>query len=338
MAKPVKIGVIGLGWPGNEHLKGYAAVPNATVVALCDLKADLLAQKAAEFGVKRTFVNYRQMLRQADIDAIDVCLPNDLHARVTVAALQAGKHVLCEKPPARNSREAQKMADQAQKSGKTLMYAVCLRFASSAQYVKAHIQAGDFGDVYWGRTVYHRRRGIPAGSDGWFTLKARSGGGALIDIGVHALDCAWWLMGCPRPVAVSGAVYAKFAHTAPAGVKCNVEDSAFAMIKFANDATLILETSWALNQRGGSILQLGGTKGGVEMHPLTIFTERGGVMIDSTPQVPGNNIYADEIRHFVDCVQHHREPIASAKQGVLLMKMLDAVYASQKSGKEVRIR
>ncbi len=330
--------MIGLGWPGNEHLKGYASVPQAQVAALCDLKADLLARKAAEFGVKRTYARYRQMLQDADIDAVDICLPNDLHARVAIEALQAGKHVLCEKPPARNAREAQAMADQARKSGRTLMYAVCLRFSAEAQFVKANIEAGELGDVYWGRTVYHRRRGIPAGSDGWFTVKARSGGGALIDIGVHALDCAWWLMGCPRPVAVAGAAYAKFGHTAPAGVACDVEDSAFALIRFANDATLIVEASWALNQRGGSILQLGGTKGGLEMHPLTLFSERNGVLVDSTPRVPANNMFAEEVRHFADCVQRRREPIASASQGVLLMKMLEGVYASQRARKEVRIR
>jgi predicted dehydrogenase len=338
MARPVRVGVIGLAWPGNEHLKGYQTCPEAQVVALCDLKKDLLAEKAAEYGVKKTFTNYRKMLELPGLDAVDVCIPNDLHARATIDSFRAGKHVLCEKPPARSASEARRMAQAAGRARKTLMYAVCLRFSSPAQCLKSYIDSGALGDIYYARTVYLRRCGIPFGTKAWFVNKRRAGGGALIDIGVHALDLAWWLMGTPRPKAVLGSAYAKFAHTAPPGVKFDVEDSAFAMVKFANDATLIVEASWALHQAGGSIHQLAGTKGGAEMHPLRIFTERDGVQTDLTPQPPANNMFADEVRHFVTCIQHRRRPLATAEQGVQLMQMLQAVYQSQRTGREVRIR
>lgn len=338
MAKPVKIGIIGLGWPGREHLKGYKTFPEAQVVALCDMNQELLAQQAKEHGVAQTFTSHVEMLKKAELDAVSVCLPNFLHAPIALDALKAGKHVICEKPPAMNAKEAEAMAAAAKKGGKVLMYALCMRFMGVSKTVRAYVDAGEFGDVYFGRAVYHRRRGIPIGAKGWFVDKSRAGGGSLIDIGVHALDCVWWLMGSPKPVSVSGSAYSKFAHTVPKGIKYDVDDSAFALIKFDNDATLILEASWALNQRGGGIKQIAGTKGGAEFDPLVIFTERNGMQVDITPKPPQNNPFADQVRHFVDCVQNNKEPIASARQGILLMKMLDAVYESSRTGKEVRIR
>ncbi|MCY2931751.1 MAG: Gfo/Idh/MocA family oxidoreductase [Planctomycetota bacterium] len=340
MAKRVRVGVIGLGFAGTEHLKGYraTAAAEAEVVALCDLQSDLLASKAQEFGIKKTFTNYHKMLQMDGLDAVDVCIPNDLHAPATLDSLRAGKHVICEKPPARSAKEARQMADMARKMGKTLMYAVVLRFTSAAQYLKRCINDGMLGDIYWGRTVYHRRRGIPIGAKAWFVDKKRAGGGSLIDIGVHALDLAWWLMGAPKPKSVCGASYTKFAHLVPPSVHYNVEDSAFAMVRFVNDATLILECSWSLNQAGGSIQQLAGTKGGAEMHPLKIFTETDGVLADLMPQPAGNDWYGDEVRHFAVSIQNRRQPLATAEQGVQLMQMLDAVYESQRTGREVRIR
>jgi len=200
------------------------------------------------------------------------------------------------------------------------------------------VDKGELGEVYFARAVYHRRRGIPLGASSWFVDKSRSGGGALIDIGVHALDCAWFLMGCPKPVAVSGASYLKFGHLVPKGVKFDVDDSTFALIKFANGASMILECSWALNQRGGSVIQVAGTKGGAEFDPLTIFVERDGTQLEVKPTLPNTNAFAGEVAHFVDCVQRKKKPIASAEQGVQLMQMMDAMYRSADSGREVRIK
>ncbi|MCE5276417.1 MAG: Gfo/Idh/MocA family oxidoreductase [Planctomycetaceae bacterium] len=337
MSKVVKIGVIGVGWPGCEHLKGYKSDTAAQVVALCDINTDLLAAKCKEYDVPQGFASYRKMLAQADLDAVSVAVPNDLHAPITIAALQAGKHVICEKPPARKVAEAQAMAAAAKKARKVLMYALCQRFTSAATTIHRYVESGELGEIYFGRAVYHRRRGIPLGTKSWFVDKSRAGGGALIDIGVHALDNAWWLMGCPRPVSVCGAAYTRFAHTVPAGVKYDVDDSAFALIRFANDAVLILEASWALNQRGGSAIQIAGTLGGAEVNPLTIFVERNGMQMDITPQPPANNPFADEVKHFVQCIQTRRQPIPCAAHGVTLMKMLNGVYDSQKTRREVRI-
>ena len=263
---------------------------------------------------------------------------NFLHAPISLDALRAGKHVICEKPPALNAREARQLANTAQKNGLTLMYALCQRFTGATQLAKDFITKGELGDIYYGHAVYTRRRGIPMGTNAWFVNKKRSGGGALIDIGVHALDCTWWLMGTPKPVSVSGSTYQKFKNTLPKSANFDVDDAAFALIKFANDATLVLECSWALNLPGANAIQVAGSKGGVDLNPLKIFTERNGVQMDLSPEVPNVNGFAGQTAHFVECIQKQKTPLMSAEQGVQLMQMLDAIYRSATTGKEVKIK
>jgi predicted dehydrogenase len=338
VGKTTKVGIIGLGWPGREHLKGYSKSKRAEVVAVCDANGELAQQVADGNDVPKVYTDHKKLLQDPEIEAVSVCLPNFLHAPVSIDALKAGRHVICEKPPALDVKQAQRMADTADKAGLTLMYALCQRFTGAAKLVKSYIDAGDLGEIYFARAVYHRRRGIPLGTGSWFTDKSRSGGGALIDIGVHALDCAWWLMGSPKPVSISGNVYHEFGHVVPQGTNFDVDDSAFGLIKFDNGATLILECSWALNQPGGSVTQLAGTKGGVEMNPVTILTERDGVQLDVTPKVPDADNFAGQTDHFIECLQTGREPIMSAEQGVHLMQMLEGIYKSAETGREVRIK
>jgi predicted dehydrogenase len=337
VAKKLRVGIIGVGWPGVEHLKGYVASGRAKVVAVCDLDDERRERVAAEHNVPEAYSDYKKMLREAELDAVSNCLPNFLHAPVTLDALKAGKHVLCEKPPAMNAREAARMAALAKRKKLTLMYALCLRFAADSQLIHDYVDRGELGEVYFGKCGYVRRRGIPIGAGGWFVDKKRAGGGALIDIGVHALDRCWWLMGCPKPVAVLGSAYQKFRHVVPKGVKFDVDDAAFALIKFANGATLMLEATWALNLPGGGYCEIAGTKGGARLSPLTIFTERDGMQMDITPQVKPINGMEGETAHFVDCCLKGKRPIMDGEQGVLLMKMLDGIYTSQEMGREVRL-
>jgi predicted dehydrogenase len=278
------------------------------------------------------------MLKEAGIDAVSVCLPNFLHAPVSLDALRAGLHVICEKPPGMNAREARRMAAAAKAGGLTLQYALSQRFGGAARLAKDYIDKGELGEIYYGRAVYHRRRGIPLGTQSWFVNKKLSGGGALIDIGVHALDCAWWLMGTPRPVSVSGNTYQKFGHVVPKGAKFDVDDSGFGLIKFDNGAILVLECSWALNLPGNNAIQVAGTKGGAELNPMKIYMERDGIQLDVSPEVPGADAFAGQTGHFIECIQKKKTPLMSGEQGVQLMQMLDAIYKSASSGKEVRIR
>ncbi len=335
MRGKVRLGIIGLGWAGREHLKGYIKCENSEPVALCDIDEDLLNEVAETYNVRKTYTDYGKLLADDEIDAVSVCLPNHLHCPATVESLDAGKHVICEKPPALNGDEAQLMVDKAKSNGKVLMYAMVMRFSNSTKYVKKLAEKGDFGEIYLGKAGYVRRRGIPIGKKGWFVDKSRSGGGALIDIGVHALDCVWYLMGNPKPISVSGSAYSRFGHTVPKGVKYDVDDSAFGFIKFENGATLYIESTWALNQPEGATKLLAGTKGGARLDPLTIYTERDGVQLDITPTVKDQNPFESEICHFVECILKKKEPIASAIQGITLMRMLDAIYESAQTGREV---
>jgi predicted dehydrogenase len=338
MAKQLRVGVIGLGYPGIEHLKGYKRLPGVAVTALCDLQEDLLASRGAEHEVPNTYTSYKKMLAEADIDAVSIAVPNDLHAPMALEALKGGKHVLCEKPPAMTAAQATRMAAAASKGNRTLMYALCQRFSAESLTLKAYIDAGDLGEIQFARAVYHRRRGIPLGREGWFVNKGRSGGGVLIDNGVHALDRSWWLMGNPTPVSVTASTYANFSHTVPKGIKCDVEDSAYMMYKFANGATLIVEVTWARNLPGSSTLELAGTKGGATDDPLTIHTERHGQVVDIRPEVAPADRFAGEVAHFVDCIQGERTPGPSGDHGIWLMKMLQGAYKSAASGREVRLR
>lgn len=333
----VRAAVIGLGWPGIQHLKGYTADPRAEVVAVCDLDEKQTAQVAEEHLIPNTYSNHLEMLENRDIDVVSVCLPNFLHAPITIDVLNAGKHVLCEKPPARSAQEAKAMADAAAENGKILMYALVQRFGGTSQHLKQLIRQGELGDVYFGKAGYVRRRGIPIGKEGWFVDKERSGGGALIDIGVHALDCVWWLMGAPRPVEVMGMAYSHFKHLVREDVTYNVDDAAFAQIRFENGATIVLETTWALNLPGDNYIKVAGTKAGATLNPFTLYTEENGEETDKALTASPINGFDEEVKHFVGCVVDGTEPISSAQQGVMLMQMLDGIYESAEKGRSVTI-
>ena len=333
----VRAAVIGLGWPGMQHLKGYTVDPRSEVIAVCDLDEKRTEAVAKEHNIPNTYTNHLEMLENRDIDAVSVCLPNFLHAPISIDALNAGKHVLCEKPPARSAIEAKAMADAATENGKTLMYALVQRFGGDSQKLKQLIQDGELGDVYFGKAAYVRRRGIPIGKEGWFVDKERAGGGALIDIGVHALDCIWWLMNSPKPVEIMGATYSHFKHLVPDNIKYDVDDATFAQIHFENGATIILETTWALNLPGDNYIRVAGTKAGASLNPFTLYTEADGKQVDKSLEAASINGFDEEVKHFVACIVEGTEPISSAEQGIMLMQMLDGIYESAKIGRSVHI-
>ena len=329
--------IVGLGWPGIQHLKGYIADPRSEVIAVCDLDQGHAQEVATEYKIPRVYTNHLEMLENSDIDAVSVCLPNFLHAPISIDALDAGKHVLCEKPPARSAQEAKAMADAAAENDKTLMYALVQRFDGSTQTLKQLVREGELGEIYFGKAGYVRRRGVPVGREGWFVDKERSGGGALIDIGVHALDCVWWLMNSPRPVEVMGASYSHFEHLVPDDVKYDVDDATFAQIRFENGATIILETTWALNLPGDNYIKIAGTKAGASLNPFTLYTEEDGQELDKSLDAPSINGFDEEVKHFVGCIVDEKVPISSAEQGIMLMQMLDGIYESAQKGRSVPI-
>ena len=329
--------VVGLGWPGIQHLKGYVADPRSEVIAVCDLDKAHAQEVAREYRIPRVYTNHLEMLESGDVDAVSVCLPNFLHAPISIDALNAGKHVLCEKPPSRSAQEAKAMADTAVENDKTLMYALVQRFDGSTQTLKQLVREGELGEIYFGKAGYVRRRGVPVGREGWFVDKERSGGGALIDIGVHALDCVWWLMGSPRPVEVMGTSYSHFGHLVPDDIKYDVDDATFAQIRFENGATIVLETTWALNLPGDNYIKIAGTKAGATLSPFTLYTEEDDKELDKSLSAPSINSFDEEVKHFVGCIVDGQEPISSAEQGIMLMQMLDGIYESAEKGRSVPI-
>jgi len=347
MSAKLRMGVIGLGM-GQGHARGYQSHPHAELVALCDLDMGRLEAVAAELGVAQTYTDLDEMLTKADLDAVSVALPNKLHAPFTIKALRRGLHVLCEKPMARTLREAERMLAAAAKAGKNLMINFSYRFSDMSYALKEQVDLGVVGDIYFGRTVWHRRRGFPQFGS-WFGDKEMAGGGPLLDLGVHRLDLALWLMGYPEPVAVSGSTYDPIAR-ATARRECkkySVEDLACGLIKFANGATLLLESSWALNigENEHMVTELYGTRGGLVQRncdggygfEAELYTEEGESLFSK--KLDRRIVGAPSSYHeFIDSILEDRQPMASAEQGLKVMKILEGIYKSAETGREVRYR
>lgn len=336
----------------SVHLPAWLANPDVELVAVCDAYRPGAQKIADEHGISDVYDNYHDILARDDIDIINVCTPNLYHSEVAIAALKAGKHVFCEKPDAINPEEAAKMKAAAEESGKVLMVMRNNRFRPVSQFLRSYVENGHMGEVYTGRCGWLRRRGIP-GKGGWFTTKELSGGGPLIDLGVHMIDLAIWIMGNPKPVAVSGATYTKFADTdladsehskfgsKQAGGTFDVEDLATGFIRFENGATLQIEVSWASNvEQEGRFVELRGTKAGFSLHndELKVFTEIDGTLCNVAPQLPKDSGgHKNNVNHFVDVVLGRAEPTFVPEQGVDMIKILSAIYESAETGREVRL-
>jgi len=351
MSGKVRVAIIGAGEIAQAaHLPNFKAHPNAELLAVCDVVKERAQRTAMIYGIPYVYDDYRELLKRDDVDAVCIALPTNLHAEVAIAALNSGKHVLCEKPPARNAREAQRMAEASERNSRLLMYALQWRYRADTKLAREMIANGELGEVYCGRAVYLRRRGAPLG---WFASKD-AGGGALLDVGVHLIDLAWWLMGNPEPVGVSGVTYTKIALEdlrpggwQPADVKeglkpygeFEVEEFATGMIRFANGATMSFDIAWMLNIKGEQMLSVDiyGTRAGLHIPPLELYRDMGGYAATEALSVDAGNPYKAEVEHFIECILEGKQPLTDAWQGVTVMKMLDAVYRSAKEKREVKL-
>ncbi|MDO8589048.1 MAG: Gfo/Idh/MocA family oxidoreductase [Armatimonadota bacterium] len=338
--RPVRVGVIGVGI-GRLHLQSLSKIPNdqVEVAALCDADQSRAERNANEFGIANIFTDHKEMLKQDYVDAALVCTPNYLHAAMTLDAFAAGKHVFCEKPMAMNAVEAEKMVEAGEKAGKMLMMGFNNRFRGDSQLLKKFIENGELGNIYYAKTGWIRRKGIP-GCGGWFTTKSKAGGGPLIDIGVHVLDLTLWLMGNPRPTSVMGSAYTVFGPKAAAacGGTYDVEDLAVGLIKLDNGATLFLEASWASHIAQDVIYtNLVGTEGGADLDPLRIYKDIQGVSVDLTPQFGQLSGHEMAIKHFVECLREGKEPMSTGRHGLDIMRILDSIYKSMDTGHGVTL-
>jgi len=352
VAEKLKVGIIGVGAIGTVHARSYDATGEAEVAAICDLDDKKLAKVGEMFAVPTRVSDYRELLA-ADVDAISVCVGNALHKEVAIAALEAGKNVLLEKPMAMHAGECEQIVAAADKAGKVLQIAMCHRQKPEPQVVREYVTEGLLGDIYHMRTVLIRRRGIP-GLGGWFTAKAQSGGGPLIDLGVHWFDLAMWLSGHWNPTRCSAKTYAKFgpdmANYTYVGMWAgppkldgafDVEDYAAGMVRFGGDATMTFEIAWAANVDNESYVEVMGTRGGARIYsgkPLQIFTEHNGRLADIAPQFDATvDNYEVQAAKFVAACRGEIEPVVTGREGLTVMKLIDAIYASSEADKEVEI-
>lgn len=338
----VRLGIVGLGM-GTLHLRHLAQHGrHVEIVALCDQDAERLALRQREHNIAQAYAGYDDMLEHAQLDAVILAVPNVLHHPFTLKALEAGLHVLCEKPMAMNTREAEQMRDAAVKAKRQLLINFNQRFSGEAWALKQAIVDGALGEIYSAKCGWIRRDGIP-GIGGWFTNSSMSGGGAMIDIGVHALDLTLWFMGHPRCVEVLASTYAMFGPQQAAKQKArfDVDDLAMGLIKFDNGATLFMEASWAshIRHQDAFYSELLGTRGGAlrrwdysrvddgRCNYCYLFQTESGAQVDkrlsSSLDHPPSSL-----QHFIDVVRDGIAPIPTAEDGVRVMAVLDGLKAS----------
>lgn len=352
MDKVLNVGVIGAGSISDVHLEAYGKNNNTKIIAISDLNKERAQEKANKYGAKKVYTNYQELLNDKEIDAVSICVWNNLHAEISIAALDAGKQVLIEKPLSMTVDEAKQIEEAVHRNKKLLQVGFVRRHASNTKLLKEFVDNGDLGELYYAKASCLRRLGNPGG---WFADKEKSGGGPLIDLGVHVIDICWYLMGRPKVKSVSGNTYNKlgnrsniknlsFYKTADYDASKNtVEDMANALIRFENGASLLVDVSFTLHAKRDEIyVKLFGDKGGAELEPeLFIVTEKHNTIMNISPQVDKLTFdfdegFQNEIDHFVDCCLEGSELNSPVEDGVEIMKILCGIYESSEKGIEIQ--
>lgn len=353
-SQTLKAGVVGLGWAGQQHMDAYAHLPGVELVAIAGMEDEPRAALGEKYGVTRLYRDWKELVADGGLDVVSVAVPTFLHAPIAVGALDAGIHVLSEKPIARTAAEAQSMVDAAHRSGRVLEVAFNHRRRGDIQALKAAIDSGQIGRPYHARAVWLRRAGIPAlGS--WFTNREMAGGGPLIDIGVHVLDYALHLFGEPRVTAVSAVTHSELGVRGRGGAAGNkqdvgsayeVEDLASLLLRLEGGGSIVLETSWAAYRPAGDEfgITLYGTEGGADLRvvdyapagELTIFTGEGESISDvSVKADPGRGhtaVVETFLEHVADTANWGHYDGSSALDRA---RVIDAAYESARIGAEV---
>lgn len=364
--KKLRIGLVGCGGiANNKHMPALKKLSDyCEIVAFCDIVQERAVKAAAEYGSAdaKVYTDYNEMYRDNTIDVVHVLTPNVVHCDATVAAFEGGKHVMCEKPMAHTSADAQQMLDAWKKSGKKFSIAYQNRFRREVQMLHKSCEQGELGDIYYAKAHAIRRRAVPTW--GVFPNKALQGGGPLIDIGTHALDMTLWMMNNYEPVSVTGSVFYKLGHLEQA-VEGNmfgpwdpktyeVEDSAFAMIKMKNGAAINLEAAWAINllESKEASTTLCGTKAGAQINSgmsyqtdeLILNRGHNGLLTEEKLSGAGNVAYFAgegsepgyvEAKQWLESILNDTEPLVKPEQAFIVTKILEAVYISATTGREV---
>ena len=345
----IRVGFIGAGGIARHHMGILDEMDDVKIVAAADVSASALDQAAEQFKIKNTFADYKEMLKETNLDAVSVCTPNYLHAQPAIDALNAELSVIVEKPMAMDAVEAQAMVDAAKKNKQLLVIGFQYRYSPEAQMIKRYIDAGEFGNVLYARCKALRRRGIP--NWGVFTRKDLQGGGPMIDIGVHIIEVTHYLMGSPKPVSVLGNTYTYLddKQEKAEGVACGwpnwdwenytVEDLATGLVRFENGATLSIEASFAghMKEEWSSVIM--GEKAGASLFPVEIYKDEAGTMVNTTPEtLPQKDAFTWKMRDWVDCIKSgdYDATMSPGEHGVMVQQILDGVYQSAEAGHEIR--
>jgi predicted dehydrogenase len=357
MSRTYRIGLIGCGGIANgKHMPSLKKLNNVQMVAFCDIVEERAQKAATEYGAEgsKVYTDYRELLSDASIDIVHVCTPNDSHAEITIAALEAGKHVMCEKPMAKTAADAKRMVEAAKRTGKKLTIGYNNRFRPDSQHLKKLCDDGELGEIYFAKAHAIRRRAVPTW--GVFLDEEKQGGGPLIDIGTHALDLTLWMMNNYKPKVVLGTSYHKLSQRENAAnawgpwdpSKFTVEDSAFGMVVMENGASIVLESSWALNtlEVDEAKCTLCGTEAGADMkgglringekhsrlYTQEVELKSGGVAFydgatESAPDL--------EMRLWIKAIDENTDPVVTPEQAFVVSQILEAIYESAKTGKAV---
>ncbi|NLP48265.1 MAG: Gfo/Idh/MocA family oxidoreductase [Clostridiales bacterium] len=357
MGKKVRVAIIGCGGIANgKHMPSLAKQEDVEMVAFCDIVEERAQEAAEKFGIEgaKVYKDYKELLKDKTIDVVHVCTPNRSHGFISVDSLEAGKHVMCEKPMAKTYAEAKEMLEASKRTGKKLTVGYQQRWRGDSLYLKAACDDGELGDIYYARAIALRRRAVPTW--GVFLNEYEQGGGSLIDIGTHALDLTLWMMDNYKPKMVVGTSFKKLGkQTQTANAwgdwdpeEFTVEDAAFGFIVMENGATIVLESSWALNiaDPNEAVTLLCGDKAGADMlDGLRLNYVKNGRQVIEKPdfKVGGVAFYegksaspADiECRTWIDAVKNDTEVSTKAEQALVVTQILEAIYESAKTGKPV---
>ncbi|MBQ8250076.1 MAG: Gfo/Idh/MocA family oxidoreductase [Clostridia bacterium] len=353
--KTIRVGMIGCGGIATKkHMPALAKIADVQMVAFCDIIVERAEQSAKKFGTPdaKVYTDYKELLADKTIDVVHICTPNRSHSFITVDALESGKHVMCEKPMAINTAEAEKMLDAAKRTGKKLTIGYQGRYRPDSQFMHEEAEKGTFGDIYYAKATALRRRAVPTW--GVFLNEYEQGGGPLIDIGTHALDLTLWMMNNYKPKYCVGTAYHKLNNDTRTGnawgdwkpEEFTVEDSAFGFIVMENGATIVLESAWALNTLDvrEAVTSVCGTKAGADMNDglrinsvinarqcvTKVDLERGGVAFND-----GDNSLTSadiEARQWIDAIRNDKDPCVLPEQALCVTKILEGIYESARTG------
>lgn len=349
----MKVAVIGCGNISKRHIPSYMNNPDAEIKYFCDIIPERAENAVKEYGCGIAVADYKEILADPEVEAISVCTPNYAHAQISIDAMKAGKNVLCEKPAARTYTEALEMQKVQKETGKVLNIGVCNRFDPGVNLVKKTIADGVLGDVFHVYVSFRAYRSIP-GLGGDFTTKAKSGGGALIDWGVHFLDIVMYCCADPKPLTVTAEAFCKLGKNIPEYVFKNmwagppkldgiydVDDSVTALVR-TEGPTITVNGAWAQNiDQEEMFIDFMGDKGGIRLNyytkEFTVYTTKDGELYQYSPQFEKSNMFQNEINEFVACIKSGKKLASHIDTNIITARMMQAMYDSSDAHREIAL-